>query len=97
MVTHEWDIETMDGDEVADHLHADKLKELHFPTLAHNEVLVLVRDSEIHGRAWAYVDDSKMLPKFFTEPNEKGEYVSNGIAVPQRFHREIARVVCGGR
>lgn len=93
-IYYEWDIETVDGEDIVDHHHEDKLEDLHFPTLAHDERLVLVRDDGT--RLWAYVDESKMLPKYFSRPEADGNYHETNVKVPQRFHREIARVMRGG-
>ena len=90
MVTYEWDIETVSNDgEVLDHHHADRLKDLPTPSTK-NEVLVLIRDTETE-RLWAYVDESRMLPRYFSRPEADGQYHETSVAVPKRFHREIAR------
>lgn len=98
-VGYEWDLETWDGTgpeaEVVDHHHGDTLKTVPWPSVE-AERLVLVRDEDGGERLWAYVDhDSKMLPKFFSKPTAGGDYAETQVAVPQRFHREIARAACG--
>ncbi len=100
-LSYEWDLETYDGNaqapesEVLEHLHADALRELPW-LLDRYQVHVLVRTTEDGDRSWAYVDtQSRMLPAEFSVPNSEGVYVTTGVRVPQRFHREIARVACG--
>ena len=69
MTTYEWDIETVDGDEVLDHDHRDRLSEFGMEELikAINEDdslrLCLVRDND-DGRSWAYVIDGQMPAVF---------------------------------
>lgn len=95
-VFYEWDFETFDPEsgDVLDHHHAEKLADLPWPSAA-GERLVLIRDvgnddDGLTDRALAYVDESRMLPAMFTDAG--GAEVAK---VPQRFHREIARVACG--
>lgn len=99
-VNYEWDMEELDPSdpldatdderEIIDHNHAEKLSALGFPT-DRNRRLVLVRDERDEcdqgDRLWAYVDESRMLPRNFS--NSEGKETM--VAVPQRFHREIAR------
>lgn len=90
-IGYEWDIETTDRDgDIIDHNHADRLRDLPTPSSKY-ETLVLVRTTEDGARMWAYVDDSRMLPRFFSVPGPDGHYHETAISVPQRFHREIAR------
>ena len=81
--------------EIVDLSFGDKLFEVGFAQTKFDK-LVLVRDSE-QGKLWAYVDESHMLPKYFSRPEEDGKYYETNVLVPQRFHREIARVARGGR
>lgn len=98
-VIYEWDLELYNMDasdseaEIIEHNFGDKLIDVGFPS-AHNEMLVLVRDAD-GERSWAYVDNSYMLPKYFSRPEADGKYYETNIKVPQRFHREIAKVACG--
>lgn len=98
MTTYEWDIETCNGDEVVDHDHRDRLAE--FGTeqliLAINgdrlnaagdfTKLVLVRDSEKDGRAWAYVTDEGKMPEQFLDAYDRPV-----CPVPARFIEEFNR------
>ncbi len=93
-VSYEWDLETWDELDCLDHHHAEKLRDLPTPSNKF-EKLVLVRDvgDQVNGlvdRMWAYVDESGMLPKYFSLPGPSRYYETN-VKVPQRFHREIAR------
>ena len=96
---YEWCIETYDIDandpeaEIVDLSFGKKLVQVGFPS-THLEKLVLVRDSA-HDKLWAYVDNSCMLPKYFSRPEADGEYHETNVPVPQRFHREIAKYACG--
>lgn len=98
---YEWCIETYGIDandpeaEIVDLSFGDKLYEVGFGSTKF-EKCVLVRDSE-QDKLWAYVDASRMLPKYFSRPEADGKYYETDVEVPQRFHREIARVACGGR
>ena len=98
-VWYEWDLEEYDINandpdaEIVDHNHGDKLVELGFPA-DHKQKLVLVRNTE-DSRLWAYVDDSRMLPKYFSRPEADGKYYETNVKVPQKFHREIAKYACG--
>lgn len=96
---YEWCIETWedasDEAEILDLNFGDKLIDVGFGT-SQNEKLVLVRESQT-DKLWAYADQSRMLPKYFSRPEADGEYHETDILVPQRFHREIARVACGGK
>lgn len=99
MVGYEWDLEeyNINADdpeaEIIDHNHGGKLIDVGFPS-DKSQKLVLVRNSEA-GRLWAYVDESRMLPKYFSRPETDGKYYETDVKVPQKFHREIARVACG--
>lgn len=99
MITYEWDMEEYDiaadnsEAEIVDHYHGDKLIDIGFPS-DHKQKLVLVRDDD-NGRLWAYVDESRMLPKYFSRPEADGKYYETNVKVPQRFHREIAKTACG--
>ena len=89
---YEWCAERLDGEDIVDHRHADRLRDL-WP-VDDDERLCLVRDTgdDINGlsdRMWAYADN-RMLPSHFTYCGE-GMH-PNGFKVPQRFHREIARI-----
>lgn len=102
-VTYEWDLESWDGDpdkepdaEVLDHHHGDKLLDVPLPA-SKTEKLVLVRTTDDGSRLWAYVDESRMLPRHFSRPEPDGKYYETDVKVPQRFHREIARVMAGRR
>lgn len=95
-VTYEWDIETWDPatEEILDHYHADKLEDLlpHFVRQDPTMRLVLIRETGdqvdgITSRLWAYVGDNWSLPRTFEEAGE----VETEVAVPQRFHRMIAK------
>jgi len=91
-VSYEWDIETLEGEDVVDHHHSDKLDFLNLPRAVPNEhggheVLVLVRDvgnweDGLISRTWAYVQ-SGTLPETFDD----------GTKVPKRFHAEHKRWV----
>ena len=80
--------------EIVDLNFGDHLDEVGFPCTA-MELTVLVRDSDT-GKLWAYVDESRMLPKFFSRPEADGKYHETNVKVPQQFHREIAKYACGG-
>lgn len=96
---YEWDLELYDRDaddpeaEIVDHNFGEKLVDVGFPS-THTEKTVLVRDDEA-GKLWAYVDESRMLPKYFSRPEADGKYYETNVLVPQRFHREIARFASG--
>lgn len=89
-VSYEWDIETLEGEDVVDHHHSDKLDFLELPRATpdkngQHEVLVLVRevsndDEGLLYRSWAYVESEK-LPDTF----------DNGAKVPKRLHAEYER------
>jgi len=99
---YEWDAETVDehGD-IQDHFHADSLKEVlncikNFPLEdgRHYEV-VLVRDvwgddGNLDERSWAYMNKDNTLPEEFADVGIE-EMVPNGIRVPKRFHKEVAK------
>lgn len=91
LVDYEWDLETTNADgDITDHQHADKLRDLPTPATRF-EQLVLVRTTFEGDRQWAYVDESRMLPRYFSIPGPDGNYHETATKVPQRFHREIAR------
>lgn len=98
MVRYEWDKETYDikatdpEAEVLDHDFSEKLINVGFP-VCDKELTVLVRDNKV-GKLWAYVDESRMLPKYFSRPEADGRYHETDVKVPQRFHREIAAYAC---
>ncbi len=90
----EYDIKASEADaEIVDLNFGEKLSEIGFP-VTNQELTVLVRESET-GKLWAYVDESRMLPKYFSCPEEDGKYHETDIKVPQKFHREIAKYACG--
>jgi hypothetical protein len=95
-VGYEWDLETWEGEgedaECVEHNHADKLADVPFPA-SRFEKLVLVRSTDGGSRSWAYVDQSMMLPRFFSQPGPDGNDYETDVRVPQRFHREIARAL----
>lgn len=99
-VIYEWDLETYDRDandqeaEILDHSFGEKLSDVGFPS-AHDERLVLVRTVDGGDRQWAYVDNSRMLPKYFSIPQSDGKYYETATKVPQQFHRDIAKFACG--
>jgi hypothetical protein len=101
MVNYEWCLEEYDINadspeaEIVDLNFSDKLIDIGFG-VCNKEKLVLVREDDA-GKLWAYVDESRMLPKYFSRPEADGKYYSTDVLVPQRFHREIARVACGGK
>ena len=91
-IQYEWDIETWEDDEIADHFHHNRLHD--FPgemlTMAVAEDgyrLVLVRDryddSGVICRSWAYVTDGK-LPEDFLDAYDRPV-----AKVPKRFHKEF--------
>lgn len=92
--------DTSDGLEIRDHFFGDTAAEVMrawkaTPEPDHRHDLVLVRDVDEYGdlldRSWAYVKDGK-LPAEFTEPSGAGHtYRPTGVAVPKRFHVELAR------
>jgi len=97
MATYEWDIETWNGDEIVDHSHRDRLNEFGMEELidAINQTpldsseytkLVLVRDSDRDGRAWAYLTDDGKMPEQFLDAYERPV-----CKVPKRFIEEFNR------
>jgi hypothetical protein len=98
-VGYEWCVEVYENSntdtaDIIDHTFDDCLSNLPW-ILQANELHVLIRTTEDGHRCWAYVDESKMLPKYFSIPEADGKHHETAILVPQRFHREIARVACG--
>lgn len=101
MVRYEWDVERVqdistaevEAGEVIHHdfadSYADALRRAAKPAFGQRNDIVLVRDDD-KGRCWAYMFDGA-LPAEFTEPDETGAYLPNGVKVPQRFRAEIAR------
>ena len=98
-VTYEWAIETVDREsgDIIETCHAAKLKEL--PQMVQTETelqrLVLIRDGggddyAITERAWAYVKDGKLPERFAEVFDADGDAIDSMIAVPSRFHKEIA-------
>lgn len=99
VTVYEWDYETQRIDEegeieFVDHDHSDHF--LGFPDSYIDDdgiyvVLVLVKDVYrnwcLENRSWAYVEDRK-LPEFFSDA-----FGMLGDKVPQRFHKEIEKVV----
>lgn len=95
--TYEWDIELWNGDEIIDHDHRDRLTEFGSEELIlaiNSDVLnaagdytklVLVRDSDRDGRAWAYVTDGKLPDQFLDA------YDRPVVNVPKRYREEFAR------
>jgi len=96
--TYEWDIETWRGEEIIDHNHRDRLAEFGMEELIQAincdilnsqgdfTKLVLVRDSDRDGRAWAYITDDGKLPDEMVDALEKVI-----CAVPKRYREEFAR------
>ena len=89
MIDYEWDVETADefGD-VEDHNASEKLRPYHLD-LEPTQKLVLVCDHWEGGwmyRSWAYVVDGE-LPEFLVDA-----YGTDARRVPQRFHKELAKV-----
>lgn len=82
--TYEWDIETMDGDDIVDHNHSDRIP---CAPLLENEVLVLVRDNRDDGRLWAYVIDGKLSPWMMDA------YENEVRPTPQRYLKEFAKSI----
>lgn len=94
-VAYEWDRETVDqyGD-IIDHSHSDTLE----PIAEDGGRLVLVRDEYteadgVQDRLWAYVDDAGKLPEFFSRAGTGEDDWVTSVRVPQRFHKELARVL----
>jgi len=93
-LVYEWDIETVDGEDILDHCHATSLTSLalRVPDCPEGQLqrLVLVRDlwngEHLKNRTWAYVVDGK-LPEFF-----KDEMDHPQERVPARFKRELAEI-----
>lgn len=95
--TYEWDIELWNDEEIVDHDHRDRLTEFGMEELIqaiNSDVvsaegdytrLVLVRDSDKDGRAWAYVEDGKMPEQFLDA------YQRPVCPVPKRFIEEFNR------
>lgn len=92
-ITYEWDVETMQDDEVFDHRHATNCSELITEFGIYciggygKHRLVLIReegdqDVGITDRSWAYVTDEE-LPEHF----------ENGKTVPSRFHKELRSAI----
>lgn len=83
----------MDGEDIVDHHHADKLKDYgpNIPLIdCINYHLTLVRDvgNEIDGvidRQWAYVKNGELPNKF-----------DDGSVIPQRFIKELQLSVKNG-
>lgn len=101
-IIYEWTRETVDPEtgDILDTAFADDPRDV-WPTGA-NDRLALVRTTgdDVRGitdRMWAYADAARMLPAEFTycgaEPGEADP--PNGVRVPQRFHRQIARAAAG--
>jgi hypothetical protein len=95
MPIYEWDIEQMDGEEIADHNISATLKG--FGTSALSEidgksyVLCLVRDHELDFKGWAYVRKENgryTLPPIFSDAQGKPV-----CAVPKKFQQELDRVL----
>jgi hypothetical protein len=96
--TYEWDIETWNGEEIVDHNHRDRLADFGMEELIQaincdflNEArdftkLVLVRDSDRDGRAWAYITHDGKLPEEMVDAYERPV-----CKVPKRFIEEFAR------
>lgn len=95
-VRYEWDVESLEGEDVLDHDHRDTFAE----AIAAEKIsqnfrettrICLVRDiwDYDHGlqeRTWAYLEDGK-LPEHF---EDSGGRMSS--RVPQRFHQEISKI-----
>src|SRR5262245_25055590 len=96
--TYEWDIETWNGDEIVDHNYRSRLSEFGAEELVlaiNSDVLnaagdytklVLVRDSDRDGRAWAYLTDEGELPEKFLDA-----YNTPISDIPKRFVEEFNR------
>lgn len=86
-IKYEWDIETYDDEDIAEHNFADSLADL--PPLEADQKLVLVcndyRSPDGSLRMWAYVCPQKGLPAFFEDACEQPLR-----KVPQRFRAELA-------
>ena len=82
--TYEWDIETMEEEDITDHNHSDLI-----PTeqLMANEVLVLVRDSGRDSRSWAYCENGKMDAVF------RDAFGHGVCTVPKRFISEFEKSI----
>ena len=81
-VYYEWDIETYDGEDIDDHDHAERLRDLQ--ELEPDQRLVLVRTTS-EDRTWAYVENGRLPERF------RDAYETPQTRVPVRFHRELAR------
>jgi hypothetical protein len=86
-VVYEWDIETLDGDDIIDHHHFDYCPGI--PDTP-NQRLVLVKDvgDSINGltdRLWAYAENGKLPDEF------EDAYQIKICPVPKRFHKELAK------
>lgn len=98
MTTYEWDIETWNDEEVVDHDHRDRLSEFGMEALIlaiNGDIvngagdytkLVLVRDSDKDGRAWAYLTEDGKMPEHFLDAYERPV-----CKVPKRFIEEFNR------
>lgn len=91
-IKYEWDYETIDAyGDIEDHNHATKLFEYNKSAYdcCINVRLVLVRDvgndrDGLISRSWAYVDEDKKLPEYFTDSD--GTKVAK---VPNWFKTEL--------
>lgn len=88
-VEYEWTLEELDGENIVDSNFASSLSFFCKDSLEGKD-LGLVRnegneDKGVTDRYWAYVKDGK-LPEFFTNAN--GD--DTGIAVPQKYHKQLA-------
>ena len=90
---YEWDCETVckEYGDILDHSHSDECLGLpDYETEKEFDRLVLVknvyRNWDLAERTWAYVEDGK-LPEYFSNSSYQEE-----SKVPQRFHKELARV-----
>jgi hypothetical protein len=91
-IDYEWDIETVDGEDVVDHYFSDKLDytKAEFSEAIKAGTLTLVRTvgndyDGVTERTWAYVKDGK-LPTMFSDC-----YGTEIHKVPIKFHKEFAK------
>lgn len=87
---YEWNYERVDADgDIIDHTYADKLKDLN---MDEDGFLVLVRsvyeNERLVDRTWAYVISGMELPAHFED-----SYGKQCEKVPQRFRKEIAKIM----
>jgi len=85
MVTYEWVVEVMDGDDIVDTRAWDTLAEAQRDAQGERAVVVLVRnvwcDGGLDDRAWAYPADG-VLPRVATDAGGRD------FKVPQKYLKE---------